>query len=95
MREQHNIWNELKAAIEDTKSTSLPALPQRNMTYARPSNTMDVNAVHVDALTAKERDKLSKEGHCFKCKKQGHISHKLVLSWLGLAWLGSAACSLS
>ena len=76
MHEQHDIWNELRATIEDTKSTSLPVPPQHNMTYVRPSNAMDVDAVHVDALAAEEKEKLSKEGQCFKCKKQGHISHK-------------------
>ena len=75
-REQHNIWNELKAVIEDAKSTSPPAPPRRSMTYTRPSNAMDIDAVHVDALAAKEKDRLAKEGRCFKCKKQGHISRK-------------------
>ena len=73
---QHNIWNELKAAIEDAKSTGLPAPLWRNMTYMRPSNAMDVNAVRVNVLTVKEKEKLTKEGRCFKCRKQGHISHK-------------------
>ena len=75
-REQHDIWNELKAAIEDAKSTGPPALPQCNTTYTRPSNAMDVDAVHVDTLAAKEKERLAKEGRCFRCKKQGHISHK-------------------
>ena len=75
-REQHNIWNELKATIEDTKSTGLPAPPRHNTTYTRPSNVMDVDAVRVDALTTEEKEKLAKEGRCFRCKKQGHISRK-------------------
>ena len=75
-REQHDIWNELKAAIEDTKSTGPPMPPPHNTTYARPSNAMDVNAVHVDALVVEEKEHLTKEGQCFKCKKQGHISRK-------------------
>ena len=37
---------------------------------------MDLNAVCVDALTVKEKEKLTKEGRCFKCRKQGHISRK-------------------
>ena len=37
---------------------------------------MDVDAVRVDTLAAKEKEKLAKEGHCFRCKKQGHISRK-------------------
>ena len=73
---QHNIWNELKAAIEDAKSTSPPTPLWRNTTYVRPSNMMDVNAVCVDTLTVKEKEKLTKEGQCFKCRKQGHISCK-------------------
>ena len=75
-REQHDIWNELKAAIEDTKSTGLPAPLWRSTTYMRPSNAMDVDAVRVDALAAEEKEKLAKEGRCFRCKKQGHISRK-------------------
>ena len=75
-REQHNIWNELKAAIEDAKSTGPPTPPQRNTMYTRPLNAMDIDAVRVDALAAKEKEKLAKEGRCFRCKKQGHISRK-------------------
>ena len=37
---------------------------------------MDVDTVCVDALAAEEKEKLAKEGRCFKCKKQGHISRK-------------------
>ena len=76
VREQHNIWNELKAAIEDAKSTGSPTPLRRNTTYTRPSNAMDVDAVCVNALAAEEKEKLAKEGRCFRCKKQGHISRK-------------------
>ena len=75
-REQHDIWNELKAAIEDAKSTGPPTPLWHNTMYTRPSNAMDVDAVCVDALAAEEKEKLAKEGHCFRCKKQGHISCK-------------------
>ena len=75
-RKQHDIWNELKAAIEDAKSTGPPAPPRHNTTYIRPLNVMDVDAVCVDTLTVKEKEKLTKEGRCFKCRKQGHISYK-------------------
>ena len=37
---------------------------------------MDINAVRVDALTVEEKEKLAKEGCCFKCKKQRHISRR-------------------
>ena len=76
VHEQHDIWNELKAAIEDAKSTGPPAPLWHNTTYVRPLNVMDVNAIHVDALMADEKEKLAKEGQCFRCRKQGHISCK-------------------
>ena len=59
---QHDIWNELKAAIEDAKSTGPPAPPRRNTTYTRPSNAMDIDAVCVNVLTVEEKKRLSKEG---------------------------------
>ena len=78
MCKQHDIWNELKAAIEDAKSPGLPTPLRRNTMYTRPSNAMDVDAVCVNALAAEEKEKLAKEGHCFRCKKQGHISRKCL-----------------
>ena len=47
-REQHDIWNKLKAAIEDAKSTGPPAPLWRNMTYTRLSNAMDIDVVCYD-----------------------------------------------
>jgi hypothetical protein len=35
---------------------------------------MDTSAGRANALAANEKEKLSKEGRCFRCKKQGHIS---------------------
>ena len=46
------------------------------MTYVKPLNVMDVNAIHVNMLTLEKKEKLSREGCCFGCKKQGHISCK-------------------
>ena len=39
---------------------------------------MDVDTICVDVLAAEEKEKLAKEGRCFKCKKQGHISRKCL-----------------
>ena len=55
-REQHNIWNKLKATIEDAKSTSPPAPPRHNTAYVRPLNAMDVDTIHVNVLMVKEKE---------------------------------------
>ena len=34
----------------------------------------DPNAMDIDRLTTEERTALMKEGKCFKCRKQGHLS---------------------
>ena len=34
----------------------------------------DPNAMDIDRLTTEERTLLMKEGKCFKCQKQGHLS---------------------
>ena len=34
----------------------------------------DPNAMDIDRLTTEERTTLMKEGKCFKCRKQGHLS---------------------
>ena len=66
----------MKAAIEDMCLIGPPAQPQCNITYAKPLNARDVDAVYVNMLLVKEKERLFKEGRCFKCKKQGHISYK-------------------
>jgi hypothetical protein len=35
---------------------------------------MDVDAIRTESLSKEERQKLMKEGRCFHCKKQGHMS---------------------
>jgi Zinc knuckle len=36
----------------------------------------DPNAMDVDRLTVEERNKLMKEGRCFKCRNTGHQANK-------------------
>ena len=49
---------------------SRPTKPRRE----RDPNAMEVDALKTDRLSKEEREKLSKEGRCFQCKKQGHMS---------------------
>jgi hypothetical protein len=37
-------------------------------------NSMDVDTIQIEAMTTEEKTKLQKEGKCFFCKRQGHIS---------------------
>ena len=39
-----------------------------------PKKERDPNAMDVDRLSIDERTALMKEGRCFKCKQQGHMS---------------------
>jgi len=42
----------------------------------KPANDdrMQVDAARLERLTPKERIKLAKEGRCFKCREEGHMS---------------------
>ena len=42
--------------------------------FVFPKKERDPNAMDVDRLTVEERTKLMKEGRCFRCKLQGHLS---------------------
>ena len=42
-------------------------------TFAFPKQ-QDPNTMDIDRLTTEERTTLMKEGKCFKCRKQGHLS---------------------
>ena len=43
-------------------------------TFSFPRRERDPNAMDIDRLTTEERTLLMKEGKCFKCRKQGHLS---------------------
>jgi hypothetical protein len=42
--------------------------------FSFPRKEKDPNAMDINKLTVEERDKLMKEGKCFRCRKQGHLS---------------------
>ena len=35
---------------------------------------MEIDAAELNALSVEERNHLQKEGHCFNCRKTGHMS---------------------
>jgi Zinc knuckle len=48
--------------------------PQKK--YYFPWRERDLNAMDVDRLTVEERDKLLKEGKCFRCRRTGHRANE-------------------
>ena len=40
----------------------------------RKEDRMEINAAELNALSVEERNRLQKEGHCFNCRKTGHMS---------------------
>jgi hypothetical protein len=65
----------INRAVEQTQGTSgKDKAPQKK--YYFPRREHDPNAMDVDRLTVEERDKLLKEGKCFRCRKTGHQANE-------------------
>ena len=41
----------------------------------RKEDRMEIDTAELNALSVEERNHLQKEGHCFNCRKTGHMSH--------------------
>jgi Retrotransposon gag protein/Zinc knuckle len=65
----------INQAVEQTQGTGgKDKAPQKK--YYFPRWEHDPNAMDVDRLTVEERDKLLKEGKCFRCRKTGHWANE-------------------
>jgi hypothetical protein len=65
----------INRAIERTRGTGgKDKAPQKK--YYFPQQERDPNAMDIDRLTVKERDKLLKEGKCFRCRRTGHWANE-------------------
>jgi Domain of unknown function (DUF4939)/Zinc knuckle len=65
----------INRAIERTRGTGgKDKAPQKK--YYFPRREHDPNAMDIDRLTVEERDKLLKEGKCFRCRRTGHWANK-------------------
>jgi hypothetical protein len=65
----------INQAVEQTRGTSeKDKAPQKK--YYFPRWKHDPNARDIDRLTVEERDKLLKEGKCFRCRRTGHWANK-------------------
>jgi hypothetical protein len=66
----------INRAVERTRGTSSgkDKAPQKKFYF--PRRERDPNAMDVDRLTIEERDKLLKEGKCFRCRRTGHRANE-------------------
>jgi Retrotransposon gag protein/Zinc knuckle len=68
-------WAKINRAVERTRGTGgKDKAPQEK--YYFPRRERDPNAMDIDRLTVEERDKLLKEGKCFRCRRTGHWANK-------------------
>jgi hypothetical protein len=68
-------YHKVNRAIERTRGNSRKErTPQQK--YYFPRKECDPNAIDVDRLTVEERNKLIKEGRCFKCRNMGHRANE-------------------
>ena len=67
----HGSWRKTQHIIGRTPMESKTETTRK--TFAFPKQR-DPNAMDIDQLTMEERTTLMKEGKCFKCRKQGHLS---------------------
>jgi retrotransposon gag protein/zinc knuckle protein len=79
----HNNWRRMQRILGrgDKTRTWIPQNRTQNTSYTNgtrkfifPKKERDPNAMDVDRLSIEERTALMKEGRCFKCKQQGHMS---------------------
>jgi Zinc knuckle len=68
-------FHKVNRTIERTRGNSgKEKAPQRK--YYFPWKEQDLNTIDVDRLTVEERNKLMKEGRCFKCRNTGHRANE-------------------
>jgi hypothetical protein len=77
---EHKKWKLVQASrFLDSKRDKMDrwkkALGKKNgPTHTKDPDAMDVDNMSLAPLTDEERTRLSKEGHCFCCRRLGHIS---------------------
>ena len=73
MKIDHN-WRRMQQAIGRTQTGPQKKGQQRKFYF--PRKERDPNAMDIDRLSMEEREKLMKEGRCFKCKETGHRANE-------------------
>ena len=72
----HNNWKRAQQYLGRGRTATEPKKeePTRKKFFYPPRKEKDPNAMDIDRLSIEERNRLMKEGRCFKCKKTGHMS---------------------
>ena len=71
----HNNWKRARRILgRRTGGEQKNVRTRGTKKFVFPKKERDPNAMDVDRLTVEERTKLMKEGRCFRCKLQGHLS---------------------
>jgi hypothetical protein len=74
MKIDHN-WRRMQLAIGRTQASQPKGKGQTGRFYF-PRKERDPNAMDIDRLSVEERNKLMKEGRCFRCKGIGHRANE-------------------
>ena len=69
----HGNWKKTQRMLGQGKANK-PKKETPKKTFTFPKHEQNPNAMDIDRLTTEERTLLMKEGKCFKCWKQGHLS---------------------
>ena len=81
-----HVWKRTNEIAKGWNNPFLPFLDNRNNNHTqkkRDPNAMDVDAIQIEKLTPKERQRCFNNNLCFKCHKPGHRSNQCQNPFLG------------
>ena len=91
---KHSVYLNLRHKLETRKDA--PKWAQVMMKKKPPKEpkdpfTMDVDAIRANTMDKDKKDRLRKEGRCFFCEKQGHLSRQCLKKQRGPTPVAPAA----
>ena len=80
------VWERTNEIAKGRNNPFIPFQDNRNNNHTQKKqdpNTMDVDAIQIEKLTPKERQRCFENNLCFKCRKLGHRSNQCQNPFLG------------
>ena len=80
------VWERTNEIAKGRNNPFIPFQDNRNNNHTqkkRDPNAMDVDAIRIEKLTPKERQRCFENNLCFKCHKPGHRSNQCRNPFLG------------